>query len=68
MIGAVMARWSWVSCRQPQPLPRLAVWLTLEITSIGIESAYAWPMAVAALVTPGPVMTKHTPGLPLTRA
>ena len=39
VIGAVMARWSWVSCRQPQPLPRLAVWLTLEITSIGTESA-----------------------------
>ncbi len=39
VIGAVMARWSWVSCRQPQPLPRLAVWLTLEITSIGMESA-----------------------------
>ncbi|MNH00695.1 hypothetical protein D3C79_598950 [compost metagenome] len=39
VIGAVMARWSWVSCRQPQPLPRLAVWLMLEITSMGIESA-----------------------------
>ena len=39
VIGAVIARWSWVSCRLPHPLPRLAVLLTLEITNIGIESA-----------------------------
>jgi len=42
--------------------------LTAEITSIGIESPQAWPIAVVILVSPGPVIIKHTPGLPLIRA
>ncbi len=39
-----------------------------EMTSMGAESAYACPIAVATFVTPGPLMTKHTPGVPVTRA
>jgi hypothetical protein len=49
-------------------LPSVSVALTPEITSIGTESARAWPMAVMMLVSPGPVMTKATPGRPETRA
>ena len=42
--------------------------MTPEMTRMGTESALACPMAVSALVRPGPVMTKATPGLPLARA
>ena len=47
---------------------KLARRLTPEITSIGTESARACAIAVIALVSPGPVMTKATPGLPEARA
>ena len=39
-----------------------------EMTSIGIESARACAMAVMALVMPGPVISRQTPGLPEARA
>ena len=35
---------------------------------MGTESDQAWPMGVRMLVSPGPVMVKQTPGLPVTRA
>ena len=66
--GLVSASWSGISCRQPHPFPRVRVAFVLEITSIGMESAKAWPMGVEAFVTPGPVIKVHTPGLPLARA
>ena len=52
----------------PRPLPSVGVALTPEITSIGMLSARACAMAVSVLVRPGPVMTKQTPGRPVTRA
>ena len=30
----------------------------------GLESDQAWPKGVMMLVRPGPVIVKHTPGLP----
>ena len=36
--------------------------------SIGTESAWAVAAAVAVLITPGPLVTSTTPGLPVTRA
>ena len=39
-----------------------------EITSTLLESDQAWPSGVRILVSPGPVMVKHTPGLPVARA
>ena len=39
-----------------------------EITSTLLESDQAWPSGVRMLVSPGPVMVKHTPGLPVARA
>ena len=39
-----------------------------EITSIGTLSDQAWPIGVMMLVSPGPVITKATPGLPVARA
>ena len=39
-----------------------------EITSMLLESDQACPMGVRILVRPGPVMVKHTPGLPVARA
>ena len=65
---AIIACWSGNSCNRPQPLPKDPRRLTPEITSIGIESSRAWAMAVMALVRPGPVITKATPGLPVARA
>ncbi len=52
----------------PSPCPDVSRRFTPEITSIGTESAAACPIAVSALVSPGPVITKATPGLPVTRA
>ena len=60
--------WSGSSCRWPSPRPCTAASFTPEITSIGTESARACAIGVRMLVTPGPVMTKATPGLPDTRA
>jgi hypothetical protein len=65
---SIIPRWSGSSCRWPRPLPSVGVALTPEITSIGTESARAWPMAVMVLVSPGPVMTNAMPGLPPARA
>jgi hypothetical protein len=65
---SIMPRWSGSSCRKPSPLPSVSVAFTPEMTSIGTESARAWPMAVMVLVSPGPVMTKATPGRPPARA
>ena len=53
---------------RPSPLPSVGVALTLEITSMGTESARACAIAVIVLVRPGPVMTKATPGRPDARA
>jgi hypothetical protein len=39
-----------------------------ESTRIGTESAYAVAAAVAALITPGPLVATTTPGRPDTRA
>ena len=39
-----------------------------ESTSMGTESDQAWPIGVRMLVSPGPVMVKQIPGLPVTRA
>ena len=66
--GAITARWSVISWSRPRPAPRSPAALTLASTSTGEESDHACPTAVATLVTPGPVMTRHTPGRPLTRA
>ena len=33
-----------------------------------LESDHACPIGVRILVRPGPVMVKHTPGLPVARA
>ena len=68
VIGAVSALWSVISCRCPQPLPSWWRALTAEMTRSGTESAKASPIAVAALVTPGPVISMQTPGLPESRA
>ena len=37
--GLVTASWSGISCRQPHPLPSVRVAFSLEMTSIGMESA-----------------------------
>ena len=39
-----------------------------DSTSIGIESAWAVPTALARLSTPGPLVATHTPGPPPLRA
>jgi hypothetical protein len=65
---ASVARWSGSSCRQPRPRPSVARALTPEIASTGTESARAWASAVMALVRPGPVIRKATPGRPVARA
>ena len=44
----------------------LTMWAVMQST--GIESEYASASAVAALVTPGPVVTRQTPGRPVDRA
>ena len=58
----IICCWLGSSCNRPWPMPSVSRRLTLEITSMGIESARAWPMAVAILVIPGPVIIRHTPG------
>src|SRR5690606_5662911 len=55
--------WSCNSCKCPSPLPVYCTLLTLDITSIGIESANDCAIAVMILVMPGPVIIKHTPTL-----
>ena len=60
------ADWSGISCKLPR-LERSGL-LTPLITSIGIESALACNMAVAIFASPGPVITRQTPGFPLIRA
>ncbi len=66
--GAITACWSVISCSRPRPLPRSSRALTLLSTSMGTESEKAWPMAVPAFTTPGPVIRTQTPGLPEARA
>ena len=62
------APWSGNSCSRPKPRPRLSRRLTPEMISTGTESSRLCAMAVSALVRPGPVITKATPGFPVTRA
>jgi hypothetical protein len=48
------------------PMARVGTWPV--ITTIGIESMKAVAMPVTAFVTPGPLVTSATPGLPVARA
>ena len=65
---ATSADWSGSSWSRPSPRPSSWLLLTLEITSIGTESARAWPIAVVMLVIPGPEMMKQAAGRPQARA
>jgi hypothetical protein len=48
------------------PIRCLATWPA--ITTSGIESIYAVAKPVRAFIAPGPEVTMHTPGLPVTLA
>ena len=66
--GSVTRFCSVISCSTPHPLP--IVWLggSADRSSIGRLSAWHWPSAVEALVTPGPEITTATPASPVARA
>ena len=65
---AARAYWSGSSCKRLMPLPRLGRVFTPDTTKIGTLSARACAIALRVLVSPRPLMTKATAGLPQNRA
>ena len=66
--AAAAPRWSIISCSRPRPCAESRMSSAEEMTRTLLESDHAWPSGVRMLVSPGPVMVKHTPGLPVARA
>ena len=62
--ASIAAPWSLPSCRKPVSRPSTSVGIEGERIRTGTESAYAVAAAVAALITPGPLVHRTTPGLP----
>ena len=56
------------SCRKPSPLSTSARSTLLVTCSTGDDADHASPNAPSVLAAPGPVLVKHTPGLPVARA